>query len=80
MLNQEILFNTLKKINIGLITGIPDSLLNDFCLYAEYNLKKEEHIIAANEGNAIALAAGHYLATGKLPLVYMQKIRVLVTL
>jgi phosphonopyruvate decarboxylase len=72
MIDHSKLFNTLKTLNIDFITGVPDSLLNDFCLYAENNLKKEEHVIAANEGNAIALAAGHYLATGKLSLVYMQ--------
>jgi phosphonopyruvate decarboxylase len=72
MVDQSLLFKTLKSLNIGLITGVPDSLLNDFCLYADENLKESEHIIAANEGNAIALAAGHYLATGKVPLVYMQ--------
>ena len=72
MVDQSLLFKTLKSLNIGLITGVPDSLLNDFCLYADENLKESEHIIAANEGNTIALATGHYLATGKVPLVYMQ--------
>ena len=57
---------------IDFYTGVPDSLLKDFCAYLSDHKKPEEHIIAANEGNSIALAAGHYLATGKPALVYMQ--------
>ncbi len=54
-------------------TGVPDSLLKPLCdfLIAEYGIS-EKHIIAANEGNAVALAAGYHLATGKVPVVYMQ--------
>ena len=54
-------------------TGVPDSQLKALCDYlvAEYGVGKK-HIIAANEGNAVALAAGYHLATGKIPLVYMQ--------
>ena len=49
-----------------------DSLLKHFCLCIDDNIPIERHIITANEGNAVALAAGYHLATGKLPLVYMQ--------
>ncbi|MFT4186385.1 MAG: phosphonopyruvate decarboxylase [Micrococcaceae bacterium] len=53
--------------------GVPDSQLKPFCNYLaqEYGIN-ENHIIAANEGNAVALAAGHYLATGDIPVVYLQ--------
>ena len=51
-------------------TGVPDSLLKNFCAYVSDNA--ENHIIAANEGGAVALAIGNYLATGGLPLVYLQ--------
>ena len=57
---------------VDFFTGIPDSLLKHFCLCVNDNIPEGQHIIAANEGNAIALAAGYHLATGKLPLVYMQ--------
>ena len=50
---------------------MPDSLLKSFCAYVTDNCA-ESHVIAANEGGAVALAAGHYLATGKSALVYMQ--------
>jgi len=54
--------------------GVPDSLLKALCsfLMDKYGLDPAHHIIAANEGNAAALAAGYHLATGKVPVVYMQ--------
>ena len=72
MVNQKELFDSLNKIGIDFFTGVPDSLLNDFCLYLTENLSDSQHIMASNEGNAIGIAVGHYLATGKVPLVYMQ--------
>ncbi|MDE5547458.1 MAG: phosphonopyruvate decarboxylase, partial [Clostridia bacterium] len=55
-------------------TGVPDSLLQPLCNYLmqKYGANNAHHIIAANEGNCVALAAGHYLATGKVPVVYLQ--------
>lgn len=54
-------------------TGVPDSQLKALCDYLNdsYGIS-DRHIIAANEGNAAALAAGYYMSTGKIPLVYMQ--------
>lgn len=72
MINQKLLFESLDEMGVDFFTGVPDSLLNDFCLYLTNNMPREKHVMAANEGNAIAIAAGHYMATGKLPLVYMQ--------
>ena len=72
MLNQEFFYNHLKNNGVDFFTGVPDSYLNGFCNYLVGNTSENEHIIAANEGNAVAIAAGHYFATGKLPLVYMQ--------
>jgi phosphonopyruvate decarboxylase len=66
------LFNHLSKSNVDFFTGVPDSLLKQFCLCVDDNVSEHRHVIAANEGNAVALAAGYHLATGKLPLVYMQ--------
>lgn len=53
--------------------GVPDSLLKPLCNYlmATYGIS-DKHIIAANEGNAVGLAAGYHLSTGKVPVVYMQ--------
>ncbi|MCI8889311.1 MAG: phosphonopyruvate decarboxylase [Hungatella sp.] len=55
-------------------TGVPDSQLKALCNYMmhKYGIDPKHHIIAANEGNCVALAAGYHLATGKVPVVYMQ--------
>lgn len=72
MVNQDKLFASLHQMGIQFFTGVPDSLLNDFCHHLINNIPDGEHVMAANEGNAIAIAAGNYLATGNIPLVYMQ--------
>lgn len=55
-------------------TGVPDSLLKPLSSYLmnTYGIDPKHHIIAANEGNAVGLAAGYHLATNKIPVVYMQ--------
>lgn len=55
-------------------TGVPDSQLKALCNYlmGTYGIDPLHHVIAANEGNCTALAAGYHLATGKVPVVYMQ--------
>src|SRR3989338_2382961 len=72
MISPKALSVILIKNGVGFFTGVPDSLLKDFCAYITDTAKPQTHVIAANEGNAIALAAGYYLATGKLGLVYLQ--------
>ena len=55
-------------------TGVPDSQIKALCNYLmnTYAIDEKHHLIAANEGNCTALAAGYHLATGKVPVVYMQ--------
>ena len=65
-------YKYLSNNKVNFFTGVPDSLLKEFCLCVDDNLPIEKHIITANEGNAIALATGYHLATGELPMVYMQ--------
>ena len=65
-------YNKLTSHGVEFFTGVPDSLLKEFCLCIDDNIVGDKHIIAANEGNAVALAAGYYLAQKSLPLVYMQ--------
>lgn len=65
-------FQLISEKNIDFFTGVPDSLLKQLCLCIDDNVSKDKHIIAANEGNAIALATGYHLGTGKVALVYMQ--------
>ena len=63
-----------KIIGADFYTGVPDSQLKALCNYLmdTYGIDRKHHIIAANEGNCTALAAGYHLATGKVPVVYMQ--------
>jgi phosphonopyruvate decarboxylase len=70
--SPEKVFENLKLLGFDFFTGVPDSLLKDFCQVLDNNSTSSNHVIAANEGNAVAIAVGHYLATGKPPLVYMQ--------
>ncbi len=64
----------LEIIGADFYTGVPDSQLKALCGYLTrtYGTDPKHHIIAANEGNCAALAAGYHLATGKVPVVYMQ--------
>lgn len=72
MVRPEFFVNTLKEYSIDFYAGVPDSLLKNICAYITDNLPSEQNIIAANEGGAMGIAAGYHLATGKLPVVYMQ--------
>jgi len=70
-------YDKLVEKGVGFFSGVPDSLLKDFCAYitdhCDTNHRdKQNHIIAVNEGAAVGLACGYYLATGRIPLVYMQ--------
>ena len=72
MINPATLYNGLYSRGIRFFTGVPDSLLKYFCAYVADHASPGQHIVAANEGNAVALAAGHHLATGGVGVVYMQ--------
>ncbi|MDE6589414.1 MAG: phosphonopyruvate decarboxylase, partial [Oscillospiraceae bacterium] len=56
----------MELIGADFYAGVPDSQLKALCswLYDRYSVSSH-HIIAANEGNAAALAAGYHLATGR---------------
>jgi phosphonopyruvate decarboxylase len=72
MINPMDFRAALDEADIRFITGVPDSLLKDVCACISSSYPAERHIIAANEGGAIGLAIGHYLATARPTLVYMQ--------
>lgn len=72
MIDTSKFYKALIARNVDFFTGVPDSLLKDICSYISDNAPEERHIISANEGASIGLAVGNYLASGKLPLVYMQ--------
>jgi phosphonopyruvate decarboxylase len=72
VINQEKFVNVLHNNGVEFFCGVPDSHLNAFCTYIAENVPSTRNIIAANEGNAVALASGYYFATGTIPFVYMQ--------
>lgn len=72
MVRPEFFVNILKEQGIDFYAGVPDSLLKNICAYITDHLPAEQNIIAANEGGAMGIAVGYHLATGKVPVVYMQ--------
>lgn len=69
----ETFIEELKQAQIHTIAGVPDSLLSQFCDYLNQEGKQEfQHFVPANEGAAVGIAAGSYIATGCPSLVYMQ--------
>jgi phosphonopyruvate decarboxylase len=72
MIEAGFFYEALVKRGVGFFTGVPDSLLKSFCAYITDHTDAKQHLIAVNEGAAIGLAAGYHLASGNIPLVYMQ--------
>ena len=61
-----------KILNIDFFVGVPDSQLKSLCDFLMNEYDSKHHIIAANEGNAVGIAAGYHLATKKVPAIYLQ--------
>ena len=72
MISPMFFIEALREKGIDCFAGVPDSLLKNICAYITDHFDAEHNIIAANEGAAVGLAAGHYLATGQPACVYMQ--------
>ena len=72
MIRPEFFIEKLRENGIDCFAGVPDSLLKNICAYITDHCDAAHNIIAANEGAAVGLAAGHYLATGQPACVYMQ--------
>lgn len=72
MISPEQFIDYLQSKGIQFFAGVPDSLLKPICTTIENSIPKHRHIIAANEGGAIALGMGHHLATGQTPVIYLQ--------
>ena len=72
MIRPEFFIETLRSYGIDFYAGVPDSLLKNVCAYITDHFDAAHNIISANEGAAVGLAAGHYLATRQPACVYMQ--------
>ena len=73
-MQASLLLDTCRRYGLDFYTGVPDSLLKGLCdeLYDRFGTEGDTHVVAHNEGGAVALCAGHYLATGRPGLCYMQ--------
>ena len=71
MIKIDSLINILKKNNNNFFTGVPDSVLKELSIYLQTK-NKNQHIIASNEGSAVSIGIGYYLAKKKIPCIYMQ--------
>ena len=72
MINAKTFINELNKVGIEFYTGVPDSLMSEFSKSLHFDFDDKNHIIATNEGSALAMCMGYNLATNKIPLIYMQ--------
>lgn len=72
MIDLKSFFENLERNKVSFYTGVPDSLLASLSAYMFDNYPSNKHIIASNEGASIGLASGYHIATGKIPVVYMQ--------
>ena len=72
MIRPGFFIEKLRENGIDCFAGVPDSLLKNICAYITDHCDAQHNIIAANEGAAVGIAAGHYLATGQPACVYMQ--------
>ncbi len=71
MMTPSTVIELLLKHHYEFISGVPDSIFKHLLLDVGEE-KRFQHVITNNEGEACALAAGYHLATGKVPVVYMQ--------
>jgi phosphonopyruvate decarboxylase len=62
----------LERYGLKFFTGVPDSLLKDLCAYITDHVAPQDHVVNANEGAAVAMAAGYHLGTGRVGVVYLQ--------
>lgn len=72
MISAKDLYEIYTNVGISFFTGVPDSLLKELSAHLEAVVPPDKHIIAANEGSAVAIAGGYHLATGEIPIIYMQ--------
>jgi phosphonopyruvate decarboxylase len=72
MISPQEFYGVLDELGVEFYSGVPDSVLRNFTDYVFDTTEADQHNIAANEGLAISTAAGYQLATGKIPVVYMQ--------
>lgn len=72
MIRASEVFKQIEKMGIEVVAGVPDSTLKHFCDGLQTYNGRFRHCVAANEGAAVGIAIGTYLASGKPACIYMQ--------
>ncbi len=72
MISPESFLKIMNSAQINFFTGVPDSTFKNFCHFIISQQNEIRNVVAVNEGNAIALAIGNYIGSGKPSLVYLQ--------
>ncbi|MGI6393560.1 MAG: phosphonopyruvate decarboxylase [bacterium] len=72
MINPEEFISFFVRHGSDFFTGVPDSTFKELITYIENPSDKFKHFTASNECEAMGIASGYHLATGKTPVVYMQ--------
>jgi phosphonopyruvate decarboxylase len=72
MVRPAAIVKFLADAGVSFVAGVPDSVLEGFCHELSSNDRGIRHLVACNEGAAIALATGWHIGTGSIPVVYMQ--------
>ena len=72
MINPNEFVEQLQAAGVDMFCGVPDSLLKNFCACVTSTIPAERAVITANEGNALGMACGYHVASGRYACVYMQ--------
>ena len=72
MIKAKYFIECLRNLDINFFTGVPDSLMSEFSKSLHFDFNDNNHIISTNEGSALATGMGYHLATGNIPLIYLQ--------
>jgi len=71
-IEPKVIVDFFKSKEVEMVTGVPDSVLSGLIDALASEFTGSQHITAANEGNAAAIAIGHYLSSGSPAVVYLQ--------
>lgn len=72
-MKAEAFAGKIRQLGIETVVGVPDSALKPFCDYMNGEGQKQfTHYVPANEGAAVGIGIGNYLATGKPVCIYAQ--------
>ena len=60
MLDPSLFLEDLQREGVSFFAGVPDSLMKPLCGVLVDSLQPHQHLVTANEGTAVSVAAGHH--------------------